>query len=57
MRSRARIASSATTREVTVAQRCPPVPYTFDDLIGDVIGLLDALDVDRTNFVGSRSVA
>ena len=30
----------------------PAGPYTFDDLIGDVIGLLDALDVDRTNFVG-----
>lgn len=30
----------------------PEGPYRFDQLVGDVIGLLDALKVDRTHFVG-----
>lgn len=30
----------------------PPAPYAIDDLGGDVIGLLDALGVERTHFCG-----
>ncbi|QSB14024.1 alpha/beta hydrolase [Natronosporangium hydrolyticum] len=29
-----------------------PVPYTFDDLAGDALGLLDALDVPQAHVVG-----
>jgi 3-oxoadipate enol-lactonase len=29
-----------------------PGPYSFDDLIGDVLGLWDALDVERSHWVG-----
>lgn len=30
----------------------PAGPYTIDQLVGDVIGLLDALGIERTNFCG-----
>jgi 3-oxoadipate enol-lactonase len=30
----------------------PKGPYTLDQLVGDVIGLLDALDIRRANFCG-----
>lgn len=31
---------------------CPPAPYTLDDHAGDLVGLLDALDVNRAVLVG-----
>lgn len=34
------------------ASDVPPAPYSLDELVGDVIGLLDALEVERTHFVG-----
>ncbi len=30
----------------------PQGPYSFDQLVGDVVGLLDALKIERTHFVG-----
>ncbi len=30
----------------------PPGPYRFDDMVADVLGLLDALHVESTHFVG-----
>ncbi|MCK9284458.1 MAG: alpha/beta fold hydrolase [Rhodocyclaceae bacterium] len=30
----------------------PPGPYRFEHMVGDVLGLLDALGVERTHFVG-----
>lgn len=30
----------------------PPGPYSLDDLGGDVIGLMDALSIERANFAG-----
>ncbi len=30
----------------------PDIPYTLDDMAGDVIGLLDALSIDRAHLVG-----
>ncbi|CAM3337474.1 alpha/beta fold hydrolase [Occultella aeris] len=30
----------------------PPVPYTFDDMAEDALGVLDALDVQRAHVVG-----
>lgn len=30
----------------------PPAPYTVDDLVGDTLGLLDHLGIDRARFVG-----
>jgi 3-oxoadipate enol-lactonase len=30
----------------------PPGPYTIDDLVEDVVGLLDHLGIDRVHFVG-----
>lgn len=30
----------------------PPGPYSFDDLIGDVLGLMDAYGIDRASFMG-----
>lgn len=30
----------------------PPGPYSFDDLLGDVIALLDRFEIDRTAFMG-----
>ena len=34
------------------ASSAPEGPYSFDQLTGDVLGLLDALKVERTHFVG-----
>ncbi len=30
----------------------PEGPYSFDDLVGDVLGLMDAKDIDRADFMG-----
>ena len=30
----------------------PAGPYTFEDLVGDVIGLMDALDIPKADFMG-----
>src|SRR3546814_5983096 len=30
----------------------PPAPYSFADLEADVIGVLDALEIERAHFVG-----
>ena len=30
----------------------PDGPYSFDDLVGDVIGLMDALDIEKACFMG-----
>ena len=30
----------------------PPGPYGFHDLVGDVIGLMDGLDIDKADFMG-----
>ncbi len=34
------------------ASDVPDAPYSLDDLVGDVIGLLDALAIEKTHFVG-----
>lgn len=34
------------------ATTAPPPPYDFASLVGDLLGLLDALGVERTHFVG-----
>ena len=34
------------------ASSAPEGPYSFDQLTGDILGLLDALKVERTHFVG-----
>ena len=34
------------------ASSAPEGPYRFDQLVGDVVGLLDALNIERTHFVG-----
>lgn len=41
--------------EIIAALRCgemPAVPYTLDDMAGDSIGLLDALQIERAHVVG-----
>jgi 3-oxoadipate enol-lactonase len=30
----------------------PPGPYTFEDLVGDVLGLMDALEIDQASIMG-----
>lgn len=34
------------------ASTAPPAPYAMADLGGDVLALLDALDIERTHFCG-----
>ena len=30
----------------------PPAPYSLDEMVNDVVGILDALEIDRAHFVG-----
>lgn len=42
----------AALASAVAAGRRPEVPYTLDDMVGDAIGLLDALCIDRAHVVG-----
>lgn len=33
----------------------PPLPYSLDDMAGDAVGLLDALEIDRAHIVGGSA--
>lgn len=36
----------------SLPSEAPEGPYSFEQLVGDVVGLLDALHIERTHFVG-----
>ncbi len=38
--------------QTSLPTAAPEGPYRFDQLVGDVVGLLDALNIERTHFVG-----